>query len=75
MELDLLADEDEAAGLDRDVDVARPHLRDLVERHHEVGVALELLADELLGLVLVASVFLDVRWVKNRHKLLRAVYI
>jgi len=29
----------------------------------------------LLGLVLVASVFLDVRWVKNRHKLLRAVYI
>ena len=29
----------------------------------------------LLGLVLVAAVFLDVRWVKNRHKLLRAVYI
>ncbi len=31
--------------------------------------------DLLLGLVLVAAVFLDVRWVKNRHKLLRAVYI
>ncbi len=29
----------------------------------------------ILGLVLVTSVFLDVRWVKNRHKLLRAVYI
>lgn len=29
----------------------------------------------VLGLVLVAAVFLDVRWVKNRHKLLRAVYI
>ncbi|WP_283179512.1 SMP-30/gluconolactonase/LRE family protein [Gemmobacter sp. 24YEA27] len=29
----------------------------------------------ILGLVLVTAVFLDVRWVKNRHKLLRAVYI
>ncbi len=29
----------------------------------------------LLGLILVVAVFLDVRWVKNRHKLLRAVYI
>lgn len=29
----------------------------------------------VLGLILVAAVFLDVRWVKNRHKLLRAVYI
>ena len=29
----------------------------------------------VLGLVLVVAVFLDVRWVKNRHKLLRAVYI
>jgi simple sugar transport system permease protein/ribose transport system permease protein len=29
----------------------------------------------ILGLVLVSAVFLDVRWVKNRHKLLRAVYI
>lgn len=29
----------------------------------------------VLGLVLVIAVFLDVRWVKNRQKLLRAVYI
>lgn len=28
-----------------------------------------------LGLVLLVSVFLDVRWVKNRHKILRSVYI
>lgn len=32
-------------------------------------------ADLVLGLILVAAVFLDVRWVKNRHKLLRSVYI
>ncbi|CAN7241905.1 SMP-30/gluconolactonase/LRE family protein [Rhizobium sp. LjRoot30] len=31
--------------------------------------------DFVLGLVLVAAVFLDVRWVKNRHKILRSVYI
>ncbi|MAA97159.1 MAG: ABC transporter permease [Stappia sp.] len=31
--------------------------------------------DLILGLVLVAAVFLDVRWVKNRHKILRSVYI
>jgi len=29
----------------------------------------------ILGLVLLLSVFLDVRWVKNRHKILRSVYI
>ena len=33
--------------------VARAELRDRVERHHEVLVVEELLADELLGLVLV----------------------
>ena len=37
----------------RDVDVAGAHLGDRVERHQEVVVVLELLADELLGLVLV----------------------
>ncbi|WP_349962631.1 SMP-30/gluconolactonase/LRE family protein [Rhizobium sp. ZPR3] len=31
--------------------------------------------DLTLGFVLLASVFLDVRWVKNRHKILRSVYI
>ena len=31
--------------------------------------------DLTLGLVLLASVLLDVRWVKNRHKILRSVYI
>lgn len=31
--------------------------------------------DLILGLVLIAAIFLDVRWVKNRHKLLRSVYI
>jgi simple sugar transport system permease protein/ribose transport system permease protein len=31
--------------------------------------------DLTLGLVLISAVFLDVRWVKNRHKLLRSVYI
>lgn len=29
----------------------------------------------ILGLVLLLSVMLDVRWVKNRHKILRSVYI
>lgn len=29
----------------------------------------------ILGLVLLLSVLLDVRWVKNRHKILRSVYI
>ena len=29
----------------------------------------------ILGLVLITAVFLDVRWVKNRYKLLRSVYI
>ncbi|QKD02496.1 ABC transporter permease [Mesorhizobium loti] len=29
----------------------------------------------ILGLVLLFSVLLDVRWVKNRHKILRSVYI
>ena len=43
----------EAAVLERDEDVARAHLRDRVERHEEVVVVLELLADELLGLALV----------------------
>jgi ribose/xylose/arabinose/galactoside ABC-type transport system permease subunit/sugar lactone lactonase YvrE len=32
-------------------------------------------ADLILGLILILSVFLDVRWTKNRHKLLRNVYI
>lgn len=32
-------------------------------------------ADLILGLILVSAVFLDVRWTKNRHKLLRNVYI
>jgi simple sugar transport system permease protein/ribose transport system permease protein len=31
--------------------------------------------DLILGLILIAAVFLDVRWTKNRHKLLRNVYI
>ena len=43
----------EAAVLERDEDVARAHLGDRVERHQEVVVVLELLADELLGLALV----------------------
>src|SRR5688500_5380030 len=51
--LTLLAHEREAAVLERDVDVARAELRDRVERHQEVLVVEELLADELLGLVLV----------------------
>ncbi|TIP54419.1 MAG: ABC transporter permease, partial [Mesorhizobium sp.] len=29
----------------------------------------------ILGVVLLLSVMLDVRWVKNRHKILRSVYI
>ncbi len=32
-------------------------------------------SDLILGLILIAAVFLDVRWTKNRHKLLRNVYI
>lgn len=32
-------------------------------------------ADLILGLILILAVFLDVRWTKNRHKLLRNVYI
>jgi len=32
-------------------------------------------ADLVLGLILILAVFLDVRWTKNRHKLLRSVYI
>ena len=51
--LPLLPHEREAPRLHRDLDVARPHLGDRVERHQEVVVVLELLADELLGLVLV----------------------
>ena len=47
------AQEREASVLERDEDVARAHLRDRVERHEEVVVVLELLADELLGLALV----------------------
>ena len=31
--------------------------------------------DLILGVILVSAVFLDVRWTKNRHKLLRNVYI
>jgi simple sugar transport system permease protein/ribose transport system permease protein len=31
--------------------------------------------DILLGLLLLTAVFLDARWVKNRHKILRTVYI
>ena len=31
--------------------------------------------DLILGIILIAAVFLDVRWTKNRHKLLRNVYI
>ena len=47
------AHEGEAAVLERDEDVARAHLGDRIERHQEVVVVLELLADELLGLTLV----------------------
>ncbi len=32
-------------------------------------------ADLILGLILILAIFLDVRWTKNRHKLLRNVYI
>jgi ribose/xylose/arabinose/galactoside ABC-type transport system permease subunit len=32
-------------------------------------------ADLILGLVLILAVYLDVRWTKNRHKILRSVYI
>ena len=32
-------------------------------------------ADLVLGVILILAVFLDVRWTKNRHKLLRNVYI
>ena len=32
-------------------------------------------ADLILGLILILAVFLDVRWTKNRHKILRNVYI
>jgi ribose/xylose/arabinose/galactoside ABC-type transport system permease subunit/sugar lactone lactonase YvrE len=32
-------------------------------------------ADLVLGLILILAVFLDVRWTKNRHQLLRNVYI
>jgi ribose transport system permease protein len=31
--------------------------------------------DMILGLLLLAAVFLDARWVKNRHKIIRTVYI
>ena len=31
--------------------------------------------DLILGMVLILAVFLDVRWVKNRHKMLHSVYI
>src|SRR5436190_771716 len=51
--LSLFAEQRDAARLGRDVDVSRSHLADRVERHEEVGVVLELLADQLLGLVLV----------------------
>jgi simple sugar transport system permease protein/ribose transport system permease protein len=32
-------------------------------------------ADLILGLILILAVYLDVRWTKNRHKILRNVYI
>ena len=52
-DLALLARQREAAVLERDVDVAGPELGDRVERHQEVVVVEELLADQLLRLVLV----------------------
>ena len=49
----LLAHEREARGLLRDEDVARAEVGDRVERHDEVLLVHELLADEALGLLLV----------------------
>ena len=49
----VLAEEAEARGLLRDQHVPRAEIGDRVERHHEVLLLEELLADEALGLPLV----------------------
>ena len=55
MHLPVLAEETEATGFHRDVDVARAKLGDRVERHQVVVGVVELLPDEQLRLGLVRT--------------------